>query len=77
MGDAKRRGTLEERTSAAIALRKIEVERVAARRAEIEASKTPAQRIKERQSKMELIQLMAMFAGFGYYNPLHKSKLAK
>ncbi len=77
MGDAKRRGTFEERKVASIARQKIESEQRIARKREMEAAKTPEQRLKERKAKMEYIQLMSMLAGWRYYNPFHKFPLVK
>ena len=51
MGDVKRSGkTFEERKSVAMARQKVEGERGAAIRAEIEANKTPEQKLKERRA---------------------------
>ena len=65
MGDVKRKGlTFEERKAAAIARQKVEAEREAVRRAEIEASKTPGQKLKEHRVMMEM---MTMFGVAGAY----------
>jgi hypothetical protein len=46
MGDANRRGTFEERKNGAITKQKIDDEREMTRKAEIEATKTPEQKLR-------------------------------
>lgn len=75
MGEAKRRGTFEERKIAAIARQKVEGERKSVIKAEIEANKTPEQKMKEHRAMMELMMILGMA---GAYMPLkyYKKSLA-
>jgi hypothetical protein len=65
MGDAKRRGIFEERKAGAIAKQKVKAEREVIRRAEIEASKTPEQKLKEHHAMMEIMTLLGMAGAYG------------
>jgi hypothetical protein len=66
MGDVKRSGkTFEERKAAAIARQKVEGERRVAIKAEIEVSKTPEQKLKERRARMELMMMLGIAGAYG------------
>jgi hypothetical protein len=68
MGDVKRSGkTYEERKAIAIARQKVEGERRAAIKAEIEASKTPEQRLREREDRHTVMNLMMMWGMAGLH----------
>ena len=57
MGDAKRRGSFEQRKATAIARQKIEAEQQMVRKKEIDATKTPEQKLGGNQIMMELMML--------------------
>lgn len=65
MGNAKRRGTFEERKAGAIVRQKVEAERKATRRVEIEASKTPKLKLEEHQAMMRLMTMLGMAGAYG------------
>jgi len=65
MGEARRGGTFEERKAGAIVRQKVESERKEKRRVEIEASKTPEQKLKEHHAMMTLMTLLGMAGAYG------------
>ena len=65
-GEAKRRGTYEERKSAAIARQMVEKEHRAKIKAEIEANKTPEQKMKEHRAMMDLMMLLVMTGAYTF-----------
>ncbi len=67
MGDAKRRGTFEERKLAAIALQKVKNEQELAKKKSLEASRTP----EEKMSHHNMIHLLAAMAMTWGFSPTH------
>jgi hypothetical protein len=72
MGDAKRRGTFEERKAASIARQKIETECKVARGIKIEAAKTPEERLRGHRARMDLLMLLVGMTWA--YNPQFKHR---
>ena len=70
MGDAKRRGTFEERKAASIFQQKVEAERKAEIRAEIGATETPERKLRHR----DMMYLMMALGMMGAHNPPFKHR---
>jgi hypothetical protein len=70
MGDVKRSGkTFEQRKAEAIAKQKAEVERrmvIRAKAEEMEITKTPEQKLKERHARMKLMMLLGMTGAYRF-----------
>ena len=64
MGDAKRRGTFEERKVDAIVRQKAEAEHRMAIRAKIAVAKTPEQKLKENRDSIRFMTLLEMASAF-------------
>jgi hypothetical protein len=74
MGNAKRRGTFEERKAAAITRQKVEAELQKAKRAEIEASQTPEQKSMRHRDAMTLMIMLGMMGAYNFPAIVYEDK---
>lgn len=65
MGEAKRRGTYEQRKQLAIERNEKERIKMIKKRIAAERAKTPEQRAKEKRAKLRAAQFMGMVGGMG------------
>ncbi len=65
VGDARGRGTFEERKADAISKQIIEAEHKTALVTKIEASRTPEQKLKEHHAMMKLMIMLGMAGAYG------------
>jgi len=70
MGDARRRGTYEERKKIAIEKHIVYQRKKELERQRIEASKTPEDRAREAEIDKFMLEMLLLFGMSGYYNKL-------